>query len=201
MRNFFDRYGYSVVKMFINQFAIGLLGAVLSLATSMNSVLSIIAGVFSVLFYLFLIYTMTWEVGAKDRISADYGKIKKRPYLGFLLSLIANIPNFIIAILFTVFTAFSLYNDDVRFILRSISLIVQGMYQGLMSNITIDGVKMFELWWPYFIIIIPSVLTAGIAYWLGTKNVHFTKMMETQYPDSDREQKKKWFGKNKKDGD
>ena len=51
MRNFFDRYSYSAVKMFIYQFAIGLLGAVLSLATSQNMTLSIISGVVSVLFY------------------------------------------------------------------------------------------------------------------------------------------------------
>lgn len=197
MGKFFDRYGYSIVKMFVYQFAIGLLGAVLSLATSMNFTLSIVAGVFSVLFYLFLLYTMTWEIGAKDKISFDYGKIKKRPYLGFLLSLMANTPNFIIAIIYTLFRVISPDNDNVAAIMRTVAFFFEGMYQGLLSKITVGGIKMFEYWWSYFVIIIPAVLVAGVAYWLGTKNAHFTSMMETQYPESDREPKKKRFGKDK----
>ena len=40
------------------------------------------------------------------------------------------------------------------------------------------------------------LLVSGLAYWLGTRNFHLTKMMETQYPESDREPKLK---KDKKD--
>ena len=199
MRNFFTRYSYSMITMFVRQFAIGLLGAVLALATSMNTALSIVSGVFSILFYLFLIYTMTWEIGAKDRISSDHGKLPARPWRGFVISLIANTPNFVIALIYTVFRLVSPDNDNVAAIMRTVAFFFEGMYQGILSKITIGELKMFEFWWSYFIIIIPAVLTAGLAYWLGTKNVHFTRMMETQYPESDREPKKKWFGKNKSD--
>ncbi len=197
MRNFFSRYSYSMVKMFVNQFAIGLLGAVLALATLMNTTLAIIAGVFSVLFYLFLIYTMTWEIGAKDRISSDCGKIKSRAYRGFLLSLIANTPNYLIAIIYTVAHFVTPNSDSVELVARTASFFCEGMYYGLMTKITLGGASLFEYWWSYFIITIPAILTAGIAYWIGTKNLHFTKMMEAQYPESDREPKKKWFGREK----
>ena len=199
MRNFFNRYSYSMVKMFVNQFAIGLLGAVLSLATSNNLTLTIIAGVFSILFYLFLIYTMTWEIGAKDKISSDHGKLPPRPYLGFVLSLIANVPNIVIAIIYTLFRVISPDNDNVAAIMRTVAFFFEGMYQGILSKITIGEAKMFEFWWSYFIIIIPAVLTAGVAYWLGTREVHFTNIMVEEYPESDREPKRKWFGKNKND--
>ena len=208
MRKFFDRYSYSIVKMFINQFALGLFGAVLAMATAKNAVLSIVVGIFSILFYLFLIYTVTWDVGAKDKISIDCGKLKPRPYLGILLSLIANVPNLIIAILYTVFRVALPENGDIAAVIRVIAFYFEGMYQGIMSKITIGtqivdgaevGIRMFEYWWSYFVIIIPAVLVTGIAYWLGIKNALYNKMMEYQYPESDREPKRKWFRRNKND--
>ncbi|MBE6599836.1 MAG: hypothetical protein E7640_01335 [Ruminococcaceae bacterium] len=196
MRNFFARYGYGSVKMFVNQFAVSLLGMVLSLAASgeKNRVLLILASTFSVLMYLFLIYIMTWEIGAKDKIAIDYGKIKRRPYIGFLMALVANIPNFIIAIIYTVICMFTQYDAS---IVRRIAFFFVGMYQGFLRGIEIGGVPIYEFWWSYFVIIIPSVITAGLAYWLGIKNIHFTKLMVAEYPESDREPKKKWFGKDK----
>ena len=98
MKKLLGEYSYSIVKMLIYQLAIGIFGAMISMATfaMKNDMLSLVVGVLSVLFYLFLLYTMTWEIGAKDRISVDVGKKPYRPYMGFLLSLIANIPNFVI---------------------------------------------------------------------------------------------------------
>ena len=103
MKDFFSKYTYSTVKMFINQFAISIFGSVLSLATSAaeNRVLSMVVSAFAIAFYLFLIYTMIWEIGAKDRISVDVGKMNYRPHTGLLLALIANIPNFLIAIVYS----------------------------------------------------------------------------------------------------
>lgn len=206
MRNFFDRYSYSIVKMFVHQFALGLFGAVLAMATTKNLVLSIVVGVFSIAFYLFLIYTVAWDIGAKDKISIDCGKLKPRPYLGILLSLAANIPNFIIAILYSIFRLVFAENDNAAAIIRTVAFYIEGMYQGIMSKIIIGthvvdgaevGIRMFEHWWSYFVIIIPAVAVTGIAYWLGMRNALYNKMMEYQYPESDREPKKKWFGRNK----
>ena len=202
MRNFFSRYSYGMVRMFIYQFAIGLFGAVLAMATMPDEngsrVLLIIAGVFSVLFYLFLIYTMTWEIGAKDRISIDCGKLDSKPYRGVLISLCANLPNFIIAIVYSIARIVPPINDPVEVWTRAIATFsIDGMYTAFLSLRSPTGTALVHYWWMYFVIIIPAVATAGIAYWLGSRNVHFTKMMETQYPESDREPKKKWFGKDK----
>ena len=57
-----------MVRMFINQFAISLFGAVLGLATMIaagdakNPVLTIVASVFALLFYLFLIYSFPFSL-------------------------------------------------------------------------------------------------------------------------------------------
>ena len=100
MKSFFRQYSYSIIKMFVNQFAISIFGIVLAMATlaANNTVLTWIVSIFSIVFYLFLIYTMTWEIGAKDRISVDVGKMVYKPFIGFWMALVANIPNLLIAL-------------------------------------------------------------------------------------------------------
>ena len=113
MKKFFHDYSYNIVKMFVNQFAISIFGVSLTFATTSAhgestgfDTLTVVVSLLSVLFYLFLIYTLMWEVGAKDRIHVDMGKMKKHPHTGLIMSIIANIPNFIIAIMFTVASPF-----------------------------------------------------------------------------------------------
>ena len=111
MKDFFGKYTYSTVKMFINQFAISIFGSVLSLATSaaQNRLLSMAVSGFAVAFYLFLIYTMTWEIGAKDRIRIDSGKAGKFTLKGALLASVANIVNLFLAIFVIVFESIHVF--------------------------------------------------------------------------------------------
>ena len=63
MKAFFKERSYDMVKMFLNQFATAIFGVVLAIAAGMagNVVLRNVTSAFAVLFYLFLLYTMTWE--------------------------------------------------------------------------------------------------------------------------------------------
>lgn len=198
MKSFFSKYSYSMVKLFITQVALGLFGGVLALATSTNDILLWVAGIGSVLFYLFLIYVAVWEIGAKDRISIDLGKAKKRPYVGFLITLIANVPNIIVASIYAICWFISKGAEgaatNIAAFMRVITLFIEGMYYGLMTAI---GIGPNSFWWAYFVIVLPAVLVGGVAYILGTMNAHLTKMMEPLYPESDREPKKKFFAKKK----
>ena len=102
MKNFLHNYSYSSVKMFVNQFAISIFGAMLSMASTaaQNDTLAFWCSILSIVFYLFLIYTQAWELGAKDRISVDIGKKEYKPLTGLWTSVLANVPNFLIAIAF-----------------------------------------------------------------------------------------------------
>ena len=59
MKKFFIEHSYDMVKMFLNQFAIAVLGMVLALATAMaeNALLKNITSVGAILFYLFLSFS------------------------------------------------------------------------------------------------------------------------------------------------
>ena len=178
MKNFFSNYSYGIIKMFVNQFAISIFGAVLSMATdaSGSKTLTIIVSCFAILFYLFLIYTMTWEIGAKDRIHVDMGKKEYRPHTGLSMSLVANIPNFIIALLFTIaspFMATSAWAGNLAAGASVATVFIQGMYLGCISSISIGGVLLTKIWWTYFAIVVPALVTSWVAYYLGHREFRF----------------------------
>ena len=178
MKTFFHDYLYTSIKMLVDQLAISIFGLVLALAALAvsNGIFSIVVSSFAILFYLFLIYTMLWEVGAKDRISVDVGKKPYRPHTGVLIALVANIPNFLVALLYalgTPFMATHSWAGSMNGVLMTISALTEGMYRGLLAMVTISGTELYKFWWSYFLIIVPSLVTAWVAYFAGFKNFRF----------------------------
>lgn len=177
MKSFFKQYSYNVVRDLLNQFAISLFGAMLSLATSVaeSKTLSIVVSIFAIVFYLFLVYNTTWELGAKDRVSVDVGKKPYRPHTGLVISAISNVPKLLIAIMFVI-TAYLIPNADIaatmEAIVRLAYMLLGGMYTGLMMSVKIssDGMTMISAWWAYFVFIIPALAVSWIAYYAGFKN-------------------------------
>ena len=187
MKNFLHNYSYSAVKMFVNQFAISIFGAMLSMATTAaeNNTLAVLCSVLAIVFYLFLIYTQTWEIGAKDRISVDIGKKEYKPHTGLGISALANIPNFIIAItFFFVLIVFpqSEIAANVRTIASLFNMLFEGMYLGVLTTIKVGERTLLTFWWMYFLITVPAMLTSWLAYYLGHKNKKFTTLFDYQAP-------------------
>lgn len=88
-----------IVKMIVNQIGMIFFGLMLSMATNQNNSLFLAASIFSVLFYMFLEYTVGWDLGAHDKIKLDGGRIEYQPYKGLLVSLCANILNILSGLL------------------------------------------------------------------------------------------------------
>ena len=177
MKSFFKQYSYNVVRDLLNQFAISVFGAMLSMATSAaeSNTLSIVVSVFSIVFYLFLVYTTMWEIGAKDKISVDVKKKPCRPHNGLLISAVANIPKLVIALLFIVaayFISSETVATNMEVILRLAYMLLGGMYTGLMMSVkvTAAGATMISAWWAYLVFIIPALLVSWVAYYAGFKN-------------------------------
>ena len=179
MKKFFHDYSYNIVKMFVNQFAISIFGVSLTLATTQAHIESsgfdtftFVVSIFAVAFYLFLIYTLSWEIGAKDKISVDVGKKPYRPHLGILLSLVANIPNILAAILYTIATLIK--SESMMFVVRLAATLIQGMYFGIITSVSFPVgdtyVQLNSLWPTFFLMVVPAMLTSWLAYYLGNKN-------------------------------
>ncbi|MBQ8440555.1 MAG: hypothetical protein IJX19_07835 [Clostridia bacterium] len=189
MKNFFQKHSYSMIKMFLNQFATAVFGFVLVMAAgyAKNVALRNITSVCSIIFYLFLLYTMTWDIGFADRVSVMSGKQKRNLFTGSLISLCANIPNLIFALFITLA---SLLNVE---LLSSIAarctgaaLLLEGMYTGLLAN-SVGGAPLNSHWFMYFVITLPAIITCGIAYLAGLYDKKMTTLFNPLYPESDRE--------------
>ena len=98
---FIKNNSYDIIKLYINQIGIAIFSLVLYTAIGMIDSetlpmpLKIGVSVFAILFYFVLIYTVMWEIGAKDKIRVDSGKEACFMSKGFLMGLFANLPNFI----------------------------------------------------------------------------------------------------------
>ena len=195
MKKFFHEYSYNIVKMFVNQFAISIFGVSLTFATTSAhgeaegfDTLTVVVSLLSVLFYLFLIYTLSWEIGAKDKISVDVGKKPYKPHLGILLSLMANIPN-IVAALFYLFATL-IKSENMLFVVRLVATLIQGMYFGIITAVSLPigntYVQLNALWPTFFIMVIPAMLTSWLAYYLGCKNIRLFAFL-TEKPKADGE--------------
>ena len=180
MKEFFKKYSYTAVKLFLNQIAIALFGVGLAFATARaeKNTLLIITSIFSVAFYLFLQYAVMWEVGAKDGISAEARKEKRGLWRGFVIALVANSVNLIIAF-FSMFRDLAVAGSGLSRMgagFRFVALMIEGMYQGILAT-PFRGLYLRDFAWVYFAIIAPAVIVSGVAYILGSYNLHATNIL------------------------
>lgn len=179
MKDFFQKHSYNMMKMFLNQFAIAIFGLVLALATGMaeNYTLQVVASIGSIVFYMFLLYAMTFEIGLKDKTSVDYGRCAAKPLTGLYISLCANSINFLMAVLILIGELSSnQFLSNLGGGAAVAAVLLEGMYTGLLA-VDVGGVPLNSLIWPFFAIIVPALLTSTIGYFFGLKGWHITRML------------------------
>ncbi len=180
MKDFFKKHSYDMVKMFLNQFAIAIFGLSLALATGKaeNATLQIVSSVAAILFYMFLLYAMTFDIGTKDKTSVEYGRIKRRPLMGLYISLCANSLNLLLAVLITLgrILAENLFFGNLGGGALAVSLLLEGMYTGLLA-IEVGGMFIRDMSWPFFAIVIPALLASTLGYYFGLRGWHLTKIL------------------------
>ena len=189
MKAFFKNYSYDMLKMFLNQFGTAIFGFSLALAAgkAQSAVLRNITSVAAILFYLFLLYTMTWDIGYRDRVSVESGRKKRNRLTGCWIALCANSLN----LLFAVFIMLgSVMESAAVGTLGSIgafgATVLEGMYVGILAN-SVGGVPLNSHWWIYFVIPIPAILVSAIAYNLGLYDVKFTSGFSSYVNETERE--------------
>ena len=101
----FKENSYDIVRLYINQLGIMIFSMLLYTAVgsfeneSLSTSLSVFVSIFSTCFYLALIYYMMWEIGAKDKIRIDGGRMVPCKLKGLLMGTFANLPNFVLGAL------------------------------------------------------------------------------------------------------
>ena len=76
--------------------------------------------------------------------------------------------------------------DGMESVSRVIALLIQGMYQGVLATFFVGETPLNDIWWSYFLITLPALLTSTLGYIAGAKDFHITKMGIPEFPESDR---------------
>ena len=192
---FLKENSYDIVRLFINQIGITIfsivvyLPAMVSLSDKpeLSSKVVFAISAFATLFYLILLYNTSWEYGSKDRMRADSGKITLFKPKGLIMSVIANIPNFLLSglaiILIVVYmtlgndgayTAFGIFSSLTRFL----SSMYIGMLQGIFSFLSSNAVE-YLLWQTvgYFVLPIASVIVSHVGYTVGIHHIKISSLL------------------------
>ncbi len=179
MKQFININSGMIVKIIIHQLGLTVFGFLLySASAGGNTAVVVALSVFSALFYLVLLYVMSWDIGAKDKIRIDSGRMKRDTFKGAKAALVANIPNLILATLSLVGYLFinkSALSEAGTFvspkwavnlhgIAQIIGIFLNSMYTGIADPISLET-KPFYL----FIICIPAIAVCGLGYFFGTK--------------------------------
>lgn len=176
MKEFFKRYSYDIVRLFINQVVIGLFGLVLALAAGMaaNETLRVVTGIFAVIFFLFMQFASAWRIGAEDRMAIDIGKKKLDISVPFKVWLLANSLNLLLALLIALGVWFGNGGalSSVAGGATMIKMIIEGMYTGLLAS-HVGGAALNSYWFVHFLTVVPALPAIAAAYICGVKNINF----------------------------
>ena len=187
MSNYIKDNSRIISKLILNQVGAAILGITLSSAAVKSDTLFVWLSIFSSVFYMVLLYSAIWDEGGRERIRIDGGRAPMKPLRGLWVSLIANIPNIILAVLILVGHIFGVKGGSFEFewagsinvICRSIATFYEGMFTGL--------VRSYSPYNPigYFVIILPAVFVTTIGYITGVNNVRLTLLFSRKNKQSD----------------
>lgn len=183
MKEFWRENSGIVGKTLLNQFGAAFLGIMIvtaaSAVQSQKSWLMLFASCFATFFYLFLIYNLMWERGGHDRIKADSGRAARKPLTGLWISLIANIPNFILAIVVIVSNPFKgtqAWAGTMNVIGRAACLLWEGMYSGIVAYFAPHNPII------HLLVIFPALFISTFAYLIGLSNKRIISVFELNHP-------------------
>lgn len=199
MKRIFKENSYDIVRLYVNQLGIMIFSMLLYTAVGslrdekLSSTLSIFVSVFSICFYLVLIYYVVWEIGAKDKIRIDGGRMEPITYKGALMGTFANVPNLLLGLLTTVFMIIFLVtrNDGVYaafLIFNTITRFHASMYLGVITALVPGATNTADINYTEFLVesilftVIPliSIAVTHLAYYLGSREQKLLSFISTR---------------------
>lgn len=183
MLNYIKDNNRIITKLILNQIGAAILGITLTSAAVKSDTLFVWLSIFSTVFYMVLLYTAIWDEGGRERIRIDGGRAPMKPLRGLWVSLIANIPNLILAVLILIGNIFGAkgggfeyeWAGSIKVICHSIAVFYEGMYTGLIQTYSPSNPV------GYFLIILPAILVTTVGYIIGVNNVRLFDIITGKY--------------------
>jgi hypothetical protein len=178
---FLKENSYNMVRLFVYQFGMTVFGSSLAMASQANKPLLLITSIFATLFFMYLVYSSMWEIGAKDYIRIEAGRLIPRPALGLCIACGAGMPNYILLLL--TYIGFIFASPDIGIcadwatglfsVVHLIFRLLNGMYLGILSialsSTDASGIMSIENMLMCGATVIPALLSAWLGYFIGAK--------------------------------
>lgn len=162
---------YTVVKLWINQFGAIFLAALLLLPTKILAEnfkiewLSLVVSLFTIIFYLMLIFWVCCELGLKDSVPIEMGRMKMKWYKGTVLALTARLPSILLC---TIICILHLILPDASVITAILEIILAYVFN-VMYYGTLSFTKTITITPIHYIIALISIAVCTAGYIAGTK--------------------------------
>ena len=178
---FFRQNTHLILRLFVNQIGMTFYGLFLTMAVARmeNSSFKLWVSVFSILFYLCLIYSVMWEEGAANAVPVEAGRMKKDNLFSLKAALWASVPNLFLAFLLVVFFLIGIVGEvtwagGAYGIIHIILGLFEAMYVGLFSEILgafSGAAQQLVASVLYVFSSLPMILVSLGAYALGFRNI------------------------------
>ena len=183
---FLKQHSYNIVKLIVFQIGISIFALVVSQAMNMalknNTALNpalLGVSIFSIGFYLTLVYSMLWEQGTKDKIRIESGRMVADRQYGLKIAIFAAIPSFLIAALVGIGylfcsvgpfsgTAIEGFSTDFYAIFFFIGTFYEAFLQGVLINVATEATR-YMTFFVFAIAPVLPILVAFFAYRLGLR--------------------------------
>ena len=184
----FKENSYDIVKLYVNQLGIMIFSMLLYTAVgsfeneSLSGKLSIFVSVFSICFYLVLVYYAVWEIGAKDKIRIDGGRMEPCKNKGLVMGLFANVPNLVLGVFSVLFlsiflvsgndgiyAAFLVFNTIMRFHASMFLGVITALVPGATTATSVDYTEFLIEAILFTVLPLVSAAVTQLAYNLGMR--------------------------------
>lgn len=183
---FLKQHSYNIVKLIVFQIGISIFSLVVSNAMNMalknNAALDpalLGVSIFSICFYLALVYSMLWEQGTKDKIRIESGRMTADRQYGLKIAIFAAVPSFVIAVLVGIGYLFCSAGpfagtalEDFGGGLYTVSFLVGTFYEAFLQGVLINVATEATRYMTFFVFAIAPalpILVAFFAYRLGLR--------------------------------
>ena len=165
-------------KMVVFQVGMTIFGLTMSIPGMISELLFILTGALAIGMYLFLLWTMTYEFGQRDRIRADAGRIRPKFHKGFTKALLANSVNIGLAVISLVskllIDNLAFFDEPVSEILYTPAWAAQtyAVTEGVANVIQAMYLAPRALWFPHnpiFLLLMPmpAIIVSGFGFYFG----------------------------------
>jgi len=189
MKKFFSENGMAVVKLYINQIAMAVFGLMVVVGFaggSNNDLFVFLASLLAVGLYLYIIYSMMWDEGARasaKTLKAEDARVKKIK-TPFFIVLLGSVFNIICFIFYTGYQYYVYANNltegkayELGYLTEVIIRMTNAIYMGFDALLYRETIVMRTPAYYFFLTLIPLFAVGIFAYYLGASEISILRKL------------------------